>query len=233
MTARQSIISLVLLLVAAPRAWAAGTAVADTIAPEDKDTTSRAARREEAYTRRVERYDNFWASLRPDCIRLQYAGSVGLVNAGMGWEYGRHDQWETDLMVGFVPRYEKEKAFCTLTVRETYVPWTKPLKGRFTCQPLSCGLFVNSVLRSDYWRKNPERYPSSRYYTFSTKVRFHIFVGQRYTYSIPTRRRLIAHSVSAVWELSTCDLYLISKATNKSLPWYDVLSLSLGLKYDF
>lgn len=172
--------------------------------------------------------------LVPDFLRVQYAGSIGLVNVGCGWEHGKGKKFETDIMLGFVPKYEKEAAFLTFTIRETYVPWTKPLyKKMYSFQPLACGVFVNSVLNSDYWMKEPDRYPNGKYYRFSSKIRIHIFVGQRYTLNLRQNRRFMARNVSAVWELSTCDLYLISKATNKTLPWYEILSLSLGVKYCF
>lgn len=177
---------------------------------------------------------------KPDFIRLQYAGSVGLVNAGIGWQYGGHDQWETDLMLGYIPRYHTDHRKATFTLRETYVPFTLPLlgnpgnsKGHFSFQPLSCGIFLNSVLSSKFWGKEPSRYPNGGdYYHFSSKIRFHIFIGQRYTYHFPLPHRYLIKSASLVWELSTCDLYVASKAVNKTLPFHDILSLSLGLKLE-
>ena len=177
---------------------------------------------------------------KPDFIRLQYAGSVGLVNAGVGWQYGRHHQWETDLMFGYIPRYHTDHRKATFTLRETYVPFTIPLLGTpssnkayFSFQPLSCGIFINSVLSSKFWGKEPSRYPNGGdYYRFSSKIRFHIFVGQRYTCHIPDHHRSWIKSASLVWELSTCELYVVSKAVNKTLPFKDILSLSLGLKLE-
>lgn len=188
----------------------------------------------ERYEKRLQRYEGFFHSLTPDFIRVQYAGSIGLVNVGSGWAYGKHQQHETDVMLGFVPKYDKESPFFTFTLRQTYVPWTKPLGGElFSVQPLSCGIFLNSVLDSEYWTREPDRYPNASYYRFSSKVRVHLFVGQRYTLNIPEHKRYLSQKVSAVWELSTCDLYLVSKAINKTLPFWQTLSLSFGLKYDF
>lgn len=188
----------------------------------------------ENYERRLEKYHNFFHSLVPDFIRFQYAGSIGLINAGMGWDYGKKEQWETDLMFGYIPKYDKEAALMSFTVRQTYVPWKKPIYGEMvTFQPLACGAFVNSVLNSEYWTREPDRYPNGSYYRFSSKLRFHVFVGQRYSFNIPEYKRRLARQVSFVWELSTCDLYIVSKAINRTLPWHEILSLSLGLKYDF
>lgn len=191
------------------------------------------------YEQHLEKHHRLWLSLMPSTVRIQYAGSIGLINLGMGWEYGKRHQWETDFMFGLVPKYDKDEAFATFTLRQTYVPWTKKLfhnyewgKGpyRYTWQPLSCGLFLNSVLHGNYWTKEPERYPDQDYYRFSSKIRFHLFVGQRYTIHVPREKRWLPKEASFVWELSTCDLYVVSKFVNASLPLKDILSLSLGLK---
>lgn len=207
---------------------------------QDSITIARLNERIANYEKRLARRNKIWLSLLPSFYRLQYAGSIGLINAGAGWHYGKRHQWETDFMFGYVPRYCKDDAFATFTLRQTYVPWTKPLytfkseKGKgayFSWQPLSCGLFLNSVLQSDYWTKEPERYPDRDYYRFSSKIRFHLFVGQRYTFHIPKEHRYLIKNISAVWELSSCDLYIVSKFVNGTLPLKDILSLSLGLKF--
>ena len=191
-------------------------------------------RRLNAHERKLTRYHRFWNSLIPDFARVQYAGSVGLINAGAGWAYGSHDQWETDFMIGYVPEYDAGYPFATLTLRETFVPWTKNLyRQRYSFQPLSCGIFINTVLDSDYWVNEPGKYPGSSYYRFASKIRFHVFVGQRYTYIVPEARRTLGNKVSFVWELSTCDLYVVSKFINHTLPLIDILSLSFGLKLEF
>lgn len=186
------------------------------------------------YEHRLEMYQRFFYSLTPDFVRVQYAGSTGLLNIGCGWEYGKHQQNETDIMFGYVPKYKKDSPFFTFTIRQSYIPWTMPLGDeRFSMQPLSCGIFLNSVLDSEYWTREPERYPNRSYYRFPSKIRLHMFVGQRYTLHIPKHKRFISNKISAIWELSSCDLYIISKAINKTLPLWDTLSLSLGLKFEF
>lgn len=205
-----------------------------------RDSLATLSRKVARYEQRLEQRRRIWMALLPSTVRLQYAGSVGLVSLGMGWEYGRRHQWETDFMFGLVPKYDKDDAFLTFTLRQTYVPWTKGLyrsrahaRGQYwyTWQPLSCGLFVNSVMRGDYWTKEPERYPDQDYYRFASKIRLHLFLGQRYTIHLPPERRFLAKEMSLVWEISTCDLYVVSKFVNSTLPLKDILSLSLGMKF--
>lgn len=191
------------------------------------------------YEARLARRNRVWMSLRPNFYRFQYAGSIGLLNLGAGWHYGKRHQWETDFMFGYVPRYDKDEAFATFTLRESFIPWRchlysfkseKAKEVQLSCQRLSCGIFFNSVLRGDYWTREPERYPDRNYYRFSSKIRLHLFIGQRYTIHIPKNRRYLIKDLSAVWELSSCDLYLISKFVNSSLPAKDIFSLSFGIK---
>ena len=66
----------------------------------------------EYYEYRMERYNQFWRSLIPNQARVQYAGSVGAANIGLGWHYGGRDKrlWETDFMFGFVPKSSAPEA---------------------------------------------------------------------------------------------------------------------------
>ena len=172
-----------------------------------------------------------WIRLIPNQFTIQYAGSIGLANLGLGWNYGRGKHWETDLLVGFLPRYYTEHAHATFTIKQRYVPWHCRLSSRWTLQPLTAGLFFNTISGDDFWRNEPDRYPK-RYYGFSTKVRSNVFLGQRIRYRIPSRHRLFHTAVSAYYEVSSCDLYIVSKAVNKDYPWSRTLSLAFGLRWE-
>ena len=100
---------------------------------------------------------------------------------------------------------------------------------KFAVEPLACGMYFNTVFGDEFWTHEPERYPKG-YYGFSSKVRIHVFLGQRLTYNIPPRWRLGARAVTFYYEISTCDLYVVSAFTNKYLKPKDYLSLSFGLK---
>lgn len=183
---------------------------------------------EDPYAKRIEKYTSFWDKLIPRYTKLQFAGSMGMLSVGPGWNYGK-DHWETDLLLGIVPRNSDRHAMATLTLKQNYIPWHIPLHERFSLEPLTCGLYINTLLDKDFWVRNPDRYPKG-YYTFSTRVRTHIFVGQRITLNLKSRKRW-NKSISLFYELSTCDLYLISAATNHYLKPSDYLSLSFGAKF--
>lgn len=149
---------------------------------------------------------------------------------GPGWDYGRHNQWETDMLFGILPKYESRKAKLTFTLKQNYIPWDLRIKeSPFSINPLTCGMYVNTVFGDDFWVNEPDRYPKG-YYGFSSKIRFHVFLGQRVTFNIDRRHRFMAKQISLFYEISTCDLYVISAFTNKYLKPKDYLSLSFGIK---
>ena len=49
-------------------------------------------------------------------------------------------------------------------------------------------MYLNTVFGDEFWVNEPERYPKG-YYGFSSKVRIHVFLGQRITYDIDPQRR--------------------------------------------
>ncbi|MBQ8241521.1 MAG: hypothetical protein IJY60_05100 [Bacteroides sp.] len=182
------------------------------------------------YKKRVEGYRSMWESLMPTYTKLQYAGGMGLINSGFGWSYGKNNQWETDILFGIIPKYSSDNAKMTFTLKQNYIPWRKKLNDSFTFEPLECGLYFNTVFSDEFWTKEPDRYPKG-YYNFSTRVRTHAFIGQRLRFNIPDKKRLFARSITAFYEISSCDLYIVSAFTNHLNP-DDYLRLSFGLKFD-
>ena len=182
------------------------------------------------YKKRVASYQQLWESLIPTYSKIQYAGGMGLVNIGVGWSYGKNQHWETDVFIGFIPRYSSDNSKFTMTLKQNFIPWEKEIGNRFTFEPLTCGLYFNTVFSDEFWTKEPDRYPKG-YYGFSTRVRTHVFVGQRLRFNIPDKKRFFSRSITAFYEISTCDLYVASAFTNHLNP-DDYLRLSFGLKFD-
>ncbi len=182
------------------------------------------------YDRRVHRYRQRWEGLIPTHLKMQYAGNMGFLSVGFGWDYGKRNQWETDLLLGYLPQYDSKRPKMTFTVKQNYIPWSRRIgKDYFDFEPLTCGLYLNTVPGDEFWTNEPDRYPKG-YYGFSSRVRIHVFVGQRLTFNIPQAHRYFAKQLTLFYELGTADLYVISAFTNKYLRPRDYLSLSFGLK---
>jgi len=170
-----------------------------------------------------------WRRMIPTHVKVQYAGGMGFLSFGAGWDYGRKCQWETDLYLGFLPRSKADKFYVTTTAKQSYIPWSIACGNRFAVEPFYCGMYVNTIIGEKFWVKEPDRYPR-KYYTFSTKIHTFLFIGQRLTLYTNRCTRSLLKGVTAYYELSTCDLYLISAVTNKSLDGWDIVGLSFGVK---
>ena len=185
---------------------------------------------ETKYERRIKKYQTNWENVIPTHMKIQFAGSMGFLSIGTGWDYGKRDQWETDIMIGFIPKYSTSRTKITFTLKQNYLPWKVPLGNKgFSFEPLACGLYVNTVSGDQFWKTDPDRYPKG-YYNISTKIRFHVFLGERITFKIPPEKRFGTKAVTFFYEISTCDLYIVSAVQNSYLKPTDYLALSFGLK---
>lgn len=182
------------------------------------------------YERRMKRYSSVWQSLQPSQFIMQNAGNMGLLSFGLGWNYGKRNQWETHLLFGWIPKYKGHSVRMTMTLKETYIPWNKRLGEEWRLEPLTVGLYANTVFGKAFWRSQPSRYPDKYYQFLSTRVRLNIFMGQRITVIIPNNKRKFVKSMTAFYELSTCDLYIRCMFQDSSVKLKDIVGLSLGLK---
>lgn len=123
--------------------------------------------------------------------------------------------------------YKKSKI--TFTLKQNFIPWSKRLNKNFSLEPLATGLYVNTIFDGEFWVNEPDKYPNG-YYSFSTKMRFNIYIGQRITFHIPSEKRFFTKSITAFYEISSNDLYIASAFTNSYLKPTDYLRLSFGLK---
>ena len=70
------------------------------------------------YDKRVHRYRKHWAALIPTQFIIQNAGNMGVVSAGLGWDYGNRRQWETDLLFGYIPAHQSTRGKLTMTLKQ-------------------------------------------------------------------------------------------------------------------
>lgn len=167
-------------------------------------------------------------SLIPSNYMIQYAGSIGLVSLGSGWDYGKNQRWSTDFLIGYVPKFDSDRAKITLTLRQTFTPWEIKLRSRNSYHPLRTGLYFNTTIGKQFWFSAPEKYPIN-YYTFSTKLRLNIFIGQDFSHQLSSKTSYF-ESVKFYYDLHTDELYLINRIQNKYLKPVDYLGLALGVK---
>lgn len=181
------------------------------------------------YDNRVHRYRKSWGALIPTQLVLQTCGNMGLFSFGIGWDYGKHRQWETQLLFGIIPKYDSNSVKMTMTLKENFIPWRVMFKKGWSFEPLECGLYLNTVFGSDFWTRQPSKYENG-YYPFSTRIRPNIFIGEQFSKEISVHKRKFIKSFTFFYELSTNDIYTMSFIRNGKAEFWDVFGLSLGLK---
>lgn len=170
---------------------------------------------------------SFLEKMIPRYGKIQFAGSMGMLSAGTGWDYGRK-HWETDVLFGIVPKEGNRKTMFTFTLKQNYIPWKIHLKDQFYLDILACGFYINMAFNDKLWVTSPGYYPN-RYYTFSTKIRTHVFLGERIHFNLDKQLWKI-QSVSLFYELSASDIYIETTLNNRTIKPKDYLSLSFGIK---
>ncbi len=191
------------------------------------------------YEKRVQRSERIWASLIPTHFVLQNAGNMGVVSLGIGWSYGKHRKWETDLLFGYIPKHQSTRGKLTTTLKGNFIPWDiclnpkadQQAKGRWSFQPLTTSLYLNTVYGHEFWKSQPGRYPDKYYEFMSTKFRLNLALGQRLMFNIPDAKRRRHSRICVFYEVGTCDLYIRSLFQDGSVPLKDILGLSLGIKF--
>ncbi len=171
-----------------------------------------------------------WKRLVPTHIKGQYAGGVGVASVGFGWDYGKKCRWETDLMVGYLPECYSDQDRFVFALKQHYIPWQLRLSDRLSIDPLTCGLYATVISGDGFWFQEPEDRYGGSYYRFPTRARAYIYVGQRATWHI-RRSSSTLRSVTLFYELSACDLNIVSKVPNSSLGLDDIFYFSCGVKF--
>ena len=184
------------------------------------------------YDKNVLRYRRHWDVLMPTSGVIQFCGNMGVVSFGIGWAYGKRRQWETQLLLGYIPKFDSDDEKWTMTIKENYIPWHKPMGKGWTFEPLECSLYFNTVFGHDFWTKQPTKYESG-YYPFSTRIRPNIAFGERFKYDVPHNKRKRIKSVTFFYELGTNDIYALRFFRNGNAGFWDVFGLSLGAKVQY
>lgn len=177
--------------------------------------------------------EKLWANLIPRIATLQFAGNMGFASLGAGWKYGKREQLESTVLVGFVPKYDSDKAKMTLTFKQNYVPIHIEPCEKVHWDPITLGVYMNMITGDDFWTKLPDRYPRtpSKFYLFPTRWHFNICMGQRVEFNLwgkekQERRR----SIGLFYEFSANERYLIEAFMNpKYMKFKDYAALSIGV----
>jgi hypothetical protein len=168
--------------------------------------------------------------LIPDLAVGQFAGNIGFLSGGFGYQYAR-DKMELQLLYGYVPEKYGGQLHI-VTAKSVYIPFTKlPLCKNTTADLLTLAIPVSYTFGDEYFVVAPrEQYPK-RYYDYSSAIRIGLCLGGRINYAIPNS---CLKEIGAYYELGTYDLLIHNYIFNVSqTPLSRIFSLGLGVRVKF
>ena len=170
-----------------------------------------------------------WERLLPTHVKAQYAGGMGFLSAGYGWDYGRKCRWETDMMIGVLPKAYSDRTHMTFTLKQNYIPWSIRCGERFAVETPVVRHLHELHLGRGFWIREPDRYPGDQYYNFTSRLRFHLYVGQRFTFYLKGDS-LLRH-ITLFYEFSANDWTSSPSAGTGVSDWTKSSNFSVGIKF--
>lgn len=168
--------------------------------------------------------------LLPDYAKVQFAGSMGMFSAGVGYHLFK-EKFELDLMAGFLPQAYSRDELQVITLRVSSRIWQLRSMGDWTITPLTAGLFVTYTHGGKFSSALPRHYPDG-YYWWSEAVRPNIFIGGRVTKRFTNNESL--PKLTFYYEIGTNELKLVSYALNtETLSPFQILHAGVGVKLHF
>lgn len=170
-------------------------------------------------------------ALKPDHVNLQYAGSIGYMSIGVGYNFF-NEKTALSLHYGFVPE-SKGGNLNILTTKFEYKPFNINLiKDKLVLKPINLVMFVSYTLGRNFDKKfDPNQYPDG-YYFWSTAIKIHAGISSELKF-IGDKNSVIK-AVSLYAESNTNDLYLISWFENRTTtPFANMFHLGYGIRLHF
>ena len=166
-------------------------------------------------------------NILPDHIKLQFAGGVGALSIGIGYE-SRNTKLEGDFIYGYVPKKLGGITIHTISSKITWFPLKKIELKSLAVKPLAFGLLVNYTFGKQYFLFSPENYPFN-YYDHPTALHFGGLMGGQISKALSDKR---LKQLAFYYELITYDVELLSYLGNrKSLNLNDIFNVALGIKF--
>lgn len=163
----------------------------------------------------------------PDHVRLQYAGNIGLVSAGLGYNF-INDRLQLTIMDGFVPASIAGNNINTIALKGSYDILQLHV-ARKTLAPYAGLATMFETSGNGVYKTLPARYIDRKYYQMSA---FHlaVFAGGKLALPVGTRQ---GQKLELYAETGTLDSYIYYYCKNEILNFTDMFSMAIGVSYHF
>lgn len=166
----------------------------------------------------------------PDFLALQYAGSIGYVSAGIGYDIIKSHA-RASVHFGTVPENQGGplNIFCG---KFFYKPWNINLSRRTSFHPADVGLMVSYHTGEDFKQSVPDYFSGKNYYWWHTSMRLHLATETSISIQLDPNR--FFERLTTYIELNVNDLYLVTYFSNAaSLDPGDLVKAGIGARFNF
>jgi hypothetical protein len=167
-----------------------------------------------------------WVKFIPDYVKLQYAGGIGFLSAGVGYTFFKQNL-DISLFYGYVPKWFTTDDLHSISLQFTAKLFRIKASDNIEILPLNIGWYLHHTFGNEYWVKLPNNYPKG-YYWWSPGRNAGVFLGGEIKTKLLANKSP-ASGLAFYVRAGTRGLYLASKAGNKSLPITDIIELGFGV----
>ncbi|WP_379092638.1 hypothetical protein [Pedobacter sp. UC225_65] len=182
-------------------------------------------------TTQLHAQSSFFSRLKPDQVSLQYAGSIGFISAGAGYQLGPKEKTFLSLHVGYIPE-SLGGEMTIVAVKFEYKPFAIKIKDKIIIHPINPTIFPSYTLGQNFDFKFEKPQYRKGYYFWSSALRLHLAFGSEI--KLLTNKTSKIKALSLYAEANTNDLYMISWFKNRALtPFHDIFKMGYGVRMYF
>jgi len=167
-----------------------------------------------------------YKALLPNYIKIQYAGGIGFMSAGVGYTFFK-TRLDVSLFYGYVPEWFTVDDLHSISLQLTAKLLRFKINDNIEILPLNLGWYAHHTFGNEFWVVLPDHY-SEHYYWWSPGRNAGVFIGGE------IKTKLLANETPAsgtaiYFRVGTRGLYLASKWGNTSIPITDILEFGFGI----
>lgn len=166
----------------------------------------------------------------PDHNRLQFAGNIGFISTGLGYNIGK--RYEITFMLGLQNEFfgDSKESIITAAIKNTiniYHPII--INKRFSFVP-TVGLSINWGYTNNTFSDLPTHYANDYY--FQNKIHLAPFIGGKLRFEC-NKRNCHRRAIELYVELSSLDAYILECIRTDYVSIDDILNLAIGFSIYF
>jgi hypothetical protein len=164
----------------------------------------------------------------PDYIKLQYAGGIGFLSAGIGYSFFDY-RLDVSFFYGYTPVWFTIDDLHSVSLQFTVKLFRIKTKKDIEILPLNIGWYLHHTFGNEYWVILPDNYPKG-YYWWSPGRNAGVFLGGEIKTKL-LAGKTPASGLAFYVRVGTRGLYLSSKVGNSSIPVTDIIELGVGVAF--